>query len=358
MKKLSDYKRLIDRILLLDGHPGLFLLKNAFSLTHLMFAIRTAPCHRRPMLLAEYDNITRSMTEALCNVHFDDNSWSQAKLHVRYGGLRLRTATDLVLPAFLSSRAASKSLVKDILHQPMSMPGDIDEVLAWLDQDHYLPSDPHKQRSWDDFQYSSTMATLVPLLNQPCLACFKAASRPESGAWLNCVPSNRVGTFVDSDTPCRRRPPHQTLSLYSSSMQMRDDGGRVHYAPFVMPFLRRAHTSPFYPKQRFEDITCKGCRPQSLELEQSSTTNKCTDGFSLEPPPCKPATQALPDCEQRLKALELWELWKVKPDDFTTGATHLSRWCCCLLNTSNNKLRRSARLFCSRDIVHARTIGS
>ena len=28
----------------------------------------------------------------------------------------------------------------------------------------------------------------------------KAASRPESGVWLNCVPSNRVGTFVDNDT--------------------------------------------------------------------------------------------------------------------------------------------------------------
>ena len=98
VKKLSEYKRMNDRILFLDGHPGLFLLKNAFSLPRLLFALRSAPCHHHPELLSEYDVITRSTTEALCNIHFDDNSWSQAKLPVRYGGLGLRTAADLCTP--------------------------------------------------------------------------------------------------------------------------------------------------------------------------------------------------------------------------------------------------------------------
>ena len=47
---------------------------------------------------------------------------------------------------------------------------------------------------------SSVVATLVSVLNQHRLACFKAASRPESGIRLNCVPNNRVGTFIDNDT--------------------------------------------------------------------------------------------------------------------------------------------------------------
>ena len=42
VKKLSEYKRMNDRILLLDGHPGLFLLKNDFSL---LLTLRSAPCH-------------------------------------------------------------------------------------------------------------------------------------------------------------------------------------------------------------------------------------------------------------------------------------------------------------------------
>ena len=201
-KKLSEYKRMNDRILSLDGLPGLFLLKNAFSLPRLLLTLRSAPCHHHPELLAEYDVITRSTTEALCNIHFDDNSWSQAKLSVRYGGLGLRTAAELALPAFLSSRAASISLANDILRQPTNKQEDDDEVRAWLDRNLILPSNTHKQRNWDDIQCSSAVATLVPVLNQHRLARFMAASRPEFDVWLNCVPNNRVGTFIDNDTFC------------------------------------------------------------------------------------------------------------------------------------------------------------
>ena len=67
--------------------------------------LRSAPCHHHPELLAEYELITRSTTEALCNIHLDYNSWSQTKLPARYGGLELSTAADLALPAFQSSRA-------------------------------------------------------------------------------------------------------------------------------------------------------------------------------------------------------------------------------------------------------------
>ena len=91
-------------------------------------------------------------------------------------------------------------MVNDILRQPTNRQEDDDEIRAWLDQDLVLPSNAHKQRNLDDIQCSSAVATLVPVLNQHRLACFKAASRPESGVWLNCVPSNRVGTFIDNDT--------------------------------------------------------------------------------------------------------------------------------------------------------------
>ena len=130
MNKLSEYKRMTDRIILLDGHPCLFLLKNSLALPRLLLTIRTAPCLHHPELLAEYDEVTRSTTKELFNVHFDDNGWSPVKLPVRYDGLGLRTATDLALPAFLSSLTASNSLVNDILHQPTNTPDDNEEVRA------------------------------------------------------------------------------------------------------------------------------------------------------------------------------------------------------------------------------------
>ena len=197
VKKLSEYKRMNDRILLLDGHPGLFLLKNAFSFPRLLLTLRSAPCHHHPELLAEYGVITRSTTEASCNIHLDDNCWSQAKLPVRYGGLGLCTAEDLAHPAFLSSRAASISLVNDIPRQPTNKLEDDEQVRAWLDRNLVLPSNTNKQRNWDDIQCSSAVASLVPVLNQHRLACFEASSRPESGTWLNCVPNKGVGTFID-----------------------------------------------------------------------------------------------------------------------------------------------------------------
>ena len=133
------------------------------------------PCHHHPEFLAEYDEVLLSTTDALCNIHFDDNSWSQAKLPVRYGGLDLRTAADLALPAFLSSRALSNSLANDILRQPTNKQEDDDEVRTWLNQYLVLPSNTHKQRNWDDIQCSSAVVTLVPVLNQHRLECFKAA---------------------------------------------------------------------------------------------------------------------------------------------------------------------------------------
>ena len=87
-RKLSEYNRMNDRTLLLDGHPGLFLQKNALSLPRLLLTLRSAPCHHHPELLAEYDVITRSTTEASCNIQFDDNSWS----HCQFGTAALDSA--------------------------------------------------------------------------------------------------------------------------------------------------------------------------------------------------------------------------------------------------------------------------
>ena len=140
VKKLSEYKGMNDRIVLLDGHPGLFLLKNAFSLSRLLLTLRSAPCHHHPEL-AEYDVITRSTTEALCNIHLDDNSWSQSKLPVRYGGLGLRTAADLSLPAFLSSRAASKVwLTTSSVSKRTNKRTTMRFGLVWTEISSYLPT--------------------------------------------------------------------------------------------------------------------------------------------------------------------------------------------------------------------------
>ena len=183
MKKLSEYKTMKYCIILLSGHPGLFLLKNSFSLSHLLLTLWTVSLHHHSELLAKYGAVTHLMTEALCNVHFNDNSRSQAEHSVWYGSLELCITIDIALAAFLSSHAASNSFVNCSLYQPSNTQEKDDMVWAWLDQHLCPPSNAHKQRNGDNFQCSSAVAVLVPEFNQPCQACFKAPSRPELGAF-------------------------------------------------------------------------------------------------------------------------------------------------------------------------------
>ena len=110
------------------------------------------------------------------------------------------TTADMSHPTFLSSRPASISLANDIHRQLTNKQKDDDVVWAWQDRNVVLPSNTHKQRNSNDIQCSSAISTLVPVLNQHRLACFMAASHSVSGAWLSCVPNNRVGTFIDNDT--------------------------------------------------------------------------------------------------------------------------------------------------------------
>ena len=88
---------------------------------------------------------------------------------------------------------------------------DDDEVRACLDRPSRpsslslssVLSRPSFRRSFAKklCQYS-VLFTLVPVLSQHRLACFKAALHPESGAWLNCVQKHRVGTLIATETLC------------------------------------------------------------------------------------------------------------------------------------------------------------
>ena len=130
-----------DRIIVNDGHPDIFLLKNAFSFQRFLFTLRSMPCHHHPELLAEHDEVTRSKTEALCNIHFDDNSWSQAKLPVRYGGFGLRIAANLALPAFCPHAwRVEVWLTKSSVSQRTNKRTTMWLGLAWTDISSYLPT--------------------------------------------------------------------------------------------------------------------------------------------------------------------------------------------------------------------------
>ena len=77
----------------------------------LMYLLRSSPTFQHPNLLADFDDCLKTCATDICNVSFDDIGWIQTTLPIRLGGIGLRRASDLALPAYLASISASQSLI-------------------------------------------------------------------------------------------------------------------------------------------------------------------------------------------------------------------------------------------------------
>jgi hypothetical protein len=112
--KITDLQRLGERLLLLEAHDSLCLLRSAFSIPKLMYVLRTAPCFLSP-LLASFDRLQCSLLESICNIQMSDFSWQQASLPINSGGLGIRSAVMLAPSAYLALAAGSASITQAIL---------------------------------------------------------------------------------------------------------------------------------------------------------------------------------------------------------------------------------------------------
>ena len=166
----------------------------------LMYLLRSSPTFQHPDLLADFDDCLKSCATDICNVSFDDIGWIQATLPIRLRGIGLRRASDLAFPAYLASISASQSLISEIT-QPDNIPHTLDSCLdVWSSTNPSLPENTNLHRQWDDIKSSSRSVALRPLLDQHRPACLSSATQPNSGAWMNCLPSTAIGTMLDSES--------------------------------------------------------------------------------------------------------------------------------------------------------------
>ena len=134
MAKLSELQRLGERLKLLSAHDAFFLLKNCFSLPKLAYTLRCAPYYQSK-LLSQYDDVMRNTLENVLNIQLSDTmTWAQAVLPVASGGLGVRLASDVALPAFLSSVVGSVSLLRQILPERLHDSVGTDDA-----QGRYIP---------------------------------------------------------------------------------------------------------------------------------------------------------------------------------------------------------------------------
>ena len=76
--------------------------------------LRCSPCFNSSVTVA-YDQCLHDTLEAVLNVQLSEHAWLQASVPVSAGGLGVRTASQIVLLAFLSSVIGSADLCSKIL---------------------------------------------------------------------------------------------------------------------------------------------------------------------------------------------------------------------------------------------------
>ena len=101
---------MVQRLAEIDKHDALFLLKNCYAIPKLTYLLRTVPCFTKPDILHTYDLVIKEALENILNTTLKEEScWIQSTLPVKLGGLGIRLASDIALPAYLSSVKASRS---------------------------------------------------------------------------------------------------------------------------------------------------------------------------------------------------------------------------------------------------------
>lgn len=152
----------------------------------------------------EVDNEIKSTMEHLSNATLNADTWIMASLPINSGGIGVRRVRDTALPAFLSSVKPCSQFVSIMLQQPSLQVEEIadygDGLIAWnsLHPGSSSPEIPSLQCQWN----KTTIARLLENLKfetDSDKARFLAVQRPESGAWLQALPSRSIGTLLENN---------------------------------------------------------------------------------------------------------------------------------------------------------------
>ena len=129
----------------------------------------------------------------------------QATLPVKHGGLGIRKATDIALPAYFSSLAASVDLANRILGMEnlrVDTSMDLEAKSQWeaKSRNTEMPAEATSQQAWDREITNQTYLNLVEGSESVMdLARLKAATGNCSGAWLEAIPIPCLGTRLEDE---------------------------------------------------------------------------------------------------------------------------------------------------------------
>ena len=199
-KKIQDMERILTKLSILPSHYALHALRNCYSAPKIIYLLRTTPCLQDNVLNC-LDSLIEKATSEFGNLNFTKSALDQASLPCRFGGLGIRKASDLAVPAFLSSMVAAEGLIKNLnplAHRSSQFEEGLQSwrhttLMEW-------PLEPAKQRSWDEalmqIKVKNLLNDATDVYNQKRL---QSLQNKNAGDWLNAVPSRNLGTFLNDD---------------------------------------------------------------------------------------------------------------------------------------------------------------
>ena len=204
---LDSFKSTCSRLETLDKHDALFLLKNVFHIPKLLYVLRTSSCFSSS-ILPEFDDSLRSSLEKIINCRLDEETFNQASLPVKLGGLGVRRAQDISLPAFIASSYKAADTVNKLLpqHHLTAFSDLLSEAVSnWkaLAPQLIEPALPARivQKNWDLPLAEVTWNGLLENAQSPLARSrLLAVSTPGAGAWLNAVPIPSLGLKMDNES--------------------------------------------------------------------------------------------------------------------------------------------------------------
>ncbi|XP_055340939.1 uncharacterized protein LOC129590009 [Paramacrobiotus metropolitanus] len=207
-EKSCAINRACERLQLLPRHHALYLLRHCLGAPKIIYVLRSCNAWKHPHQLYQIDESLRSCFQELSNVrgnHDDYPCWRQATLPVSRGGIGIRRAEELSLPAFLASIHSAFDLLSSMLPQHPAV--DASEAIELWKVKARQPEMPEVafrklQKTWDLPLCNVSVSVLMELFRNDGVntARLLAQSRPEAGIWLNALPSAHIGNLLDDET--------------------------------------------------------------------------------------------------------------------------------------------------------------
>ena len=149
--------------------------------------------------------VLREGLSAIVNIHMSDIHWLQASISVKSGGLGIRRAVSLALPAFLASAVATSDLQPAILYRGIQV---VDKEVKWArslwcslttTSTHVGPLQT-SQRAWDAPMVVRDCQTLMDNATSDIdKARLLAVKADHDSEWIFALPISACGLRISNE---------------------------------------------------------------------------------------------------------------------------------------------------------------